>query len=176
MAQSEFVDCAPKQYELIREDDFMIIARPTHHEIITGELYEGDFPGWSMARSLNRSLKITYRSPNGLRISPSGDAFQPTARTWLPWISLRSSETSVYTIWRARLSRRSSTWGLYEHTFLRKGYHAFWHALFLCVLDQTYEYKLRVSLLVFLPAAWITACECVGSGATTAKALFVCVY
>ena len=45
MAQSEFVDCAPKQYELIREDDFMIIVRPTHHEIIKGELYEGDFPG-----------------------------------------------------------------------------------------------------------------------------------
>ena len=59
MAQSEFVDYAPKQYEFIRGDRLMISVWPTHHEITKGELYEGDFPGWSVARPLNRSLKIT---------------------------------------------------------------------------------------------------------------------
>jgi hypothetical protein len=59
---------------------------------------------------------------------------------------------------------------------LHERYHAFWRELFVCVLDQTYEYKLPVSLFVFLPAAWITARERVGPGAANAKALFVCVY
>ena len=34
-----------KQYELIRGDEFMIIVRTTHHEIVKGELRERDFPG-----------------------------------------------------------------------------------------------------------------------------------